>query len=796
MKKTIIPLAVGTLLMNSANEPIDINAETMINQNNEIKIEQQQKKGENSEIANIPDLNLKAGLNKAIDPTRDPKSDITIVEMNNLKGVGGRLDLSNLEITDLTGIEHAINIKILEVSNNQITDLTPIANLTNLTTLAVNSNPVTNLDALENFTSMLSLYAANCNITDISGIRNLTEIGYIVLNNNQITDISPIGEIEDMAIVLLSNNKISDVSAFENKLISTLDLRSNQITDISPLANVAEYSPEEGEAAYKGINGLYLGNNQITDLTPLSSWNAIGAIDISNNQITDLTPLSNNKNLEVLEASNQEIQWNGGVIGSEAELPNSVIDLDGTNMPLNIPFEKGEISGTTNWDNDNPDFHFSGTYNYQYINKGAKPEIKGTKDVILTWNSSASSYNFLAGVTAIDKEDGDITGNLTFDDSQIVYDTSGNYQGMYTVTDSDGNTTTEEINVYVDDLPDLKTKSFRTSINQKPNYRDSLSAIDKEDGDITDKVIIDDSQVDLTKEGRYTLVYTIEDSAGNTVLHNELVDVVINEPVIHGIKDQSVEEGGSLDLMDGVFALDVEDGILTDKIIVDDTKVDYSTPGDYKVIYTVTDSDGNTTIEEITVTVTAKKTDNHPVINGTKNQTVEEGETLDLMNGVTAEDAEDGILTDKIIVDDTKVDYSTPGDYKVTYTVTDSDGNTVVEEITVTVLSTIIPWTEINPAEKVIPWTEIDPAEKVVPWTEINPAEKVVSWTEINPAEKMLPWSDIEQPITTNDDSQENKDNENTIKKTSNTSIITISALISSFVALTVAFVVRKNIKK
>ena len=44
--------------------------------------------------------------------------------------------------------------------------------------------------------------------------------------------------------------------------------------------------------------------------------------------------------------------------------------------------------------------------------------------------------------------------------------------------------------------------------------------------------------------------------------------------------------------------------------------------------------------------------------------------------GATATDAEDGDITDKIKVDSSKFDVTKPGEYKITYTVTDKDGNT------------------------------------------------------------------------------------------------------------------------
>ena len=73
-----------------------------------------------------------------------------------------------------------------------------------------------------------------------------------------------------------------------------------------------------------------------------------------------------------------------------------------------------------------------------------------------------------------------------------------------------------------------------------------------------------------------------------------------------------------------------------------------------------------------------------PVINAT-DKTIEVGDEFDPLAGVTAKDAEDGDLTDKIEVVKNTVDTKKAGKYEVTYKVTDSDGATRTKTIKVTV---------------------------------------------------------------------------------------------------------------
>ncbi|MCX0402263.1 immunoglobulin-like domain-containing protein, partial [Clostridium perfringens] len=107
----------------------------------------------------------------------------------------------------------------------------------------------------------------------------------------------------------------------------------------------------------------------------------------------------------------------------------------------------------------------------------------------------------------------------------------------------------------------------------------------------------------------------------------------------------------------------------------------------YEVVYEVTDNQGATSTKTITVTVLSNDA---PVISGTDNISIKEGDAFDPMAGVTATDTEDGNVTDKIKVEGS-VDVNKPGKYELTYTVTDSDGNTTTVKRVVTVIANEVP---------------------------------------------------------------------------------------------------------
>lgn len=138
----------------------------------------------------------------------------------------------------------------------------------------------------------------------------------------------------------------------------------------------------------------------------------------------------------------------------------------------------------------------------------------------------------------------------------------------------------------------------------------------------------------------------------------------------------------SFNLMDGVSAHDVKDGDLTNKVVLCST-VDVNTEGTYQVTYQVTDSAGHKTSATRDVVVT----NDAPVIHVSGNNQTEVGHAFDPLQGVTADDYQDGDLTTEIKVAG-NVDTSKPGDYELTYTITDKNGTVTTLKRTVTVFAT------------------------------------------------------------------------------------------------------------
>lgn len=130
-----------------------------------------------------------------------------------------------------------------------------------------------------------------------------------------------------------------------------------------------------------------------------------------------------------------------------------------------------------------------------------------------------------------DKEDSandlvvDVTHNV--DTSKV-----GVYEVTYTVTDTKGATTIKKIYVTVNpkmevlnEIPTLHAENITITVGDKFDPLKDVTATDKEDGILTDKIEVLSNAVDINKAGVYEVTYKVTDSNGATVTKTITVTV-------------------------------------------------------------------------------------------------------------------------------------------------------------------------------------------------------------------------------------------------------------------------------
>ena len=250
---TVTPIAEGwTIIRIRAQDDEDAAEQAFIAAVGAVEVPEAEVVLDTSPEVSIPN----AGLREAIRATLELEAGAPLTEQKMRQLT--RLDARQQNITDLTGLEHAVNLTYLNLYDNHISDHSVVGKLTRLTELNLENNRGLDISAIGNLTNLRKLNINDCGISDISVVGNLTKLTYLDISGNQGVDISPVGNLTNLTYLDIENAQISDVGALENLTkLTYLDLKWNSITDVSPLENLTK------------LTELYLEGNAITDFAPL-----------------------------------------------------------------------------------------------------------------------------------------------------------------------------------------------------------------------------------------------------------------------------------------------------------------------------------------------------------------------------------------------------------------------------------------------------------------------------------------------------------------------------------------------
>ena len=154
------------------------------------------------------------------------------------------------------------------------------------------------------------------------------------------------------------------------------------------------------------------------------------------------------------------------------------------------------------------------------------PEIQ-CPDTVLTVSMEESGAALLQDVTAWDEKDGDLTDKVLL---QGVDKRAGSSSATvtYAVADSDNHvvTATREIR-YTDYQPPRFSleKELRYSVGSPLRIKDRLTASDRIDGDLSDRIRVVSGSTNTYNEGTYPATFQVTNSLGDTA--SVTLDIVI-----------------------------------------------------------------------------------------------------------------------------------------------------------------------------------------------------------------------------------------------------------------------------
>ena len=619
------------------------------------------------EIIDIKDINLKRAINDQL-KKKNLDADISKSELESLK----RLNVYESNISNLDGLQYCINLISLHLEGDKISDISPISKLTKLTYLYLNGDIISDISPIANLTNLVTLCLNRNQISDISPIANLKNLVKLSLSQNQISDINPIVNLTKLVELHLTDNQISDISPIRNLTnLNYLHLDFNQISNIKPIESLTK------------LKMLFLGYNQISDISSIGSLTNLSGLFLSDNNINDINSIKNLTKLSSLNLNNNKI--------SNINSLEKLTKLSFLNLGVN------QISNISHIVNLNHLVFL------QLDNQNIKLKSKEVKQL-----GSIEIDNIVTDKMGDKIAPSNISGNGLYDKNtnkilwKDVNSNSENYSFSKNV--SIGNAKSEfsgkviqPIVLIKNEIPIINASDKTIKVGEKFNPMEGVTATDKEEGNITDKIKVIEDTVNTNKVGTYKVVYEVTDSQGAKVTKTITVNVKSNDkPVISGANNISIIEGTKFDPMKGVTATDTEDENITKDIKVTGT-VDTNKPGKYELTYTVTDKDGNTTTVRRIVIVNQKESilNNAPILElKTNDATINSGEKVNLLDFVSkAEDKEDKNLNlsdVKYIIKNmngsSETNISEPGKYEVIYSLTDSQGKTTTKKLILNVI--------------------------------------------------------------------------------------------------------------
>ena len=412
----------------------------------------------------------------------------------------------------------------------------------------------------------------------------------IYLKSDNVTNAEQYAQVSDNAIELNVDKQNKD----------TIKL---SLSNFSDLAKSLQLSVKiEGNAIFTDDSIKWLVKSQNDDLK------------------TDVKISADKKQMDIFILSNSNIEIDGGLL----EI-----------CEINVAKEnKNSTEGYTVVPNVN-----SEGIAYNYIIDGTNKQVKGS-DIVnsskdkLTVNTApvislvespkivegniiiktGDVFKPLEYVKATDDEDGEIT-NITANSNGVDNKKPGSYKVTYVATDKEGESTTFEAIVVVEEAKQSVSNPVMTVTNKNIQIRqgetfDPLSGVIATDYQGRKLTVTVTGTYDVEALGSYVLTYTATDAYGNTVTDTATLEVVKqNAPVINGVKSEiTIEVGQAFDPLENVTATDFAGNAVEVKVT---GTYDVNVPGEYTITYKAVDKYGTESAEMKTILKVVEKSNNN-----------------------------------------------------------------------------------------------------------------------------------------------------------------------------------------
>ena len=255
----------------------------------------------------MPDANLRQTVREVLEfPIDEPLTKEKMLQLTRLHAI-------EKGITNIQGLEFAVNLTALDLAGNPVKFISPLQGLMNLTYLGLGSTNLSDLSPLASLTSLIDMDLGDNQISDISPLSELTSLAKLDLQYNQISDLAPLAGLISLRDINLINNPISDLGPLSNLTnLEVLDIYYGKVSDVSSLAGLENLPVLIMHPALRAVvreelrlsNVVPLTKDNIKQLTRLHAWKKgivniqglefavnLTELELAGNPIKDISPL-------------------------------------------------------------------------------------------------------------------------------------------------------------------------------------------------------------------------------------------------------------------------------------------------------------------------------------------------------------------------------------------------------------------------------------------------------------------------------------------------------------------------
>jgi internalin A len=202
-------------------------------------------------------------------------------------------------LSSIEGIEHAMNLQVLEIYGSLLSDFVPPPSLSKMRRLILTENLMTDLTIPDSYTLLERLELSRTMVSHLSLPPALSKLESLKMNSNELEDFSLVGDFPALERLELIGNRLSEFSLNENlEALRFLGLGSNQLSRFEvpgTLMNLEVLNLEGNRLESLllseedlPLKELYLASNRLVDFEIPVQFSTLEMIDLSANGLTKL----------------------------------------------------------------------------------------------------------------------------------------------------------------------------------------------------------------------------------------------------------------------------------------------------------------------------------------------------------------------------------------------------------------------------------------------------------------------------------------------------------------------------